>query len=313
MTNDDPEKPPFPIFASREEAEAYSDKMGDAYYEICYWLEGRLNLCGMAMRETYGRAAGAARAIQRGFVRQMIMQEQFRAETFAAVLCCLFDYAKEETAHAYSVREALVPLEVELAFQNVPFDPANPEPAQTNLVLGRLCDWLESRLHYLTHRGWYACPDSFLPDADLSHLSNLGFLERHLANLSARDQERFHGLLARGAKEFAGNKVWTQVGKVMHDPQPRTWTHPKVDAIIISVWPLVDRYNWTYSDLLKILDTLLPAPPNEDRKYPLDDESSLKVHCRTVCHLSKSKKGKSADGMPDGWPIVERLFKPTGK
>jgi hypothetical protein len=72
---------------------------------------------------------------------------------------------------------------------------------------------------------------------------------------------------------------------------------------------LVARYNWTYSDLLKALDRLLPAPlANEDRTYPLDCEASLKVHCRSICGLTKNKKGKSADKMPEGWPIAEKIF-----
>jgi hypothetical protein len=104
------------------------------------------------------------------------------------------------------------------------------------------------------------------------------------------------------------------VGKVMHDPQPRTWTHPKVDALVVGLWPLVVRYNWTYSDLLKVLDRLLPAPPaNEDRTYPLDSETSLKVHCRSICGLTKGKKGKSADQLPEGWPVAEKLFAGMGK
>jgi hypothetical protein len=36
------DKQPFPIFGSLAEAEAYSDETGDAYFEICYHLEGNL-------------------------------------------------------------------------------------------------------------------------------------------------------------------------------------------------------------------------------------------------------------------------------
>jgi hypothetical protein len=308
------DKQPFPIFASRDEVEAYSDKVGDAYYEICYWLEGRLNLCVMAMHDAYVELEPDKRRMQKGVVRQMICREDFRPATLQAILKSCPIYAKEETCHAYTVREALTALELELHLRSLLFDLANPEPKQTNLVLGWLCDWLESRMHYLAHRAWYVCPESFSPDADISHLSNLGYVERHLANMPARDQERFHGLLDRGAKKYDGTKLWPQVGKVMHDPQPRTWTHPAVDARIIGLWPLVVRYNWTYSDLLKVLDRLLPAPlDNQDRKYPLDSEASLKVHCRSICGLTKSKRGKSAVKIPEGWIIAEKLFTGMGK
>ena len=37
-------KEPFPSFGSVAEAEAYSDHKGDAYYAICYHLEGKLNV-----------------------------------------------------------------------------------------------------------------------------------------------------------------------------------------------------------------------------------------------------------------------------
>ena len=60
-------------------------------------------------------------------------------------------------------------------------------------------------------------------------------------------------------------------------------------------------------------DLYANAPANEDRKYPLDSEASLKVHCRSICGLTKSKKGKSADKLPEGWAIAEKLFTGMGK
>ena len=44
------DKQPFPTFGSLAEAEAYSDETGDAYFEICYHLEGNLNLCLKVIR-----------------------------------------------------------------------------------------------------------------------------------------------------------------------------------------------------------------------------------------------------------------------
>jgi hypothetical protein len=191
--------------------------------------------------------------------------------------------------------------------------PEDVEKARATLL--RLCDLIESRLHYGTHQMWYQCPDCFSENPDKVHLANLGVIQRHLAKFSERDRTRWEGMLARAAaKHQADLKLWGTVGKVQHDPEPRTWTHPHVDSLIIGLWPLVVRYNWTYADLLKVLDRLLPAPPaNEDRKYPLDSEASLKVHCRSICGLTKSKRGKSAEGMPEAWPVAEKLFSRMGK
>jgi hypothetical protein len=162
---------------------------------------------------------------------------------------------------------------------------------------------------------WYCAPDCFSDDPDRVHLANIGITQRHLAKLPERDRKRWEGIHRRAAeKHQADMKAWGTVGKVQHDPEPRTWTHPDVDARIIRLWPLVLRYNWTYPDFLKVLEHLLPLPPGSpDRRYPLDSGESLKVHCRVICGLTKPGKGKSAKGFPEGWKIAEQVFSQTGK
>ena len=191
--------------------------------------------------------------------------------------------------------------------------PVDAENARCDLL--RLCDWIESRLHYGTHSSWYRAPDCFSTDPEKAHLANIGIAQRYLARFSERDRECWTGLHERAAaKHQTDLKMWGTVGKMQHDPDPRTWTHPDADACIIGLWPLVVRYNWTYPDFLKVLDKLLPlAPGGSERRYPLDSVESLKVHCRTICGLTKPGKGKSAKGLPAGWQIAERLCSPTGK
>jgi hypothetical protein len=318
----------FPTFGSLAEVEAYSDKIGDAYFEICYHLEGNLNLCIKAMHDLYANAPSTKRPkMQTGRVREIICPEGWpkHPKTLVATLLSCARFRHEDTCHAYTVKEAMAALVLEKehegtlhdsAFDSRTFEPWTPADAENGRHdLLRLCDWIESRLHYATHNTWYRAPDCFSDDPDKVHLANIGIAQRYLAKLSERDRKRWEGIHERAAaKHQADLKAWGTVGKVQHDPEPRTWTHPDVDACIIGLWPLVVRYNWTYSDLLKVLDELLPAPlANEDRKYPLDSEASLKVHCRAICGLTKSKKGKSADKMPEGWTIAEKLFTGMGK
>jgi hypothetical protein len=189
-----------------------------------------------------------------------------------------------------------------------PWTPADAENARRDLL--RLCDWIESRLHYDTRNAWYRAPDCFSGDPDKVHLANIGIAQRHLAKFSERDRKRWEGIHERAAtKHQADLKTWGMVGKVQHDPEPRTWTHPDVDARIIGLWPLVVRHNWTSPDFLKVLEQLLPRPADgSDRCYPLDSAESLKVHCRTICGLTKPGKG-----LPEGWQIAARLFSRTGK
>jgi len=295
-------KPAFPIFASRAEAEAYSDQVGDAYFEIGYWLEGQLNLCCMEMHEVYVNQSGPRRRMQTGIVRQHVCREDFRMVTLQGIIQTCQRYAAEETCHAYTVRDALAKLGCELKYRLLSFDLRHPDPQQTIPVLGLLCDWIESELHFLSHQSWHQCPDSFSPNETISHLSNIGMLEKQLAHLPARDRQRFHGLLDRGATQFGTSKAWSQVGKTMHDPKPRVWTNPKLDCLAIALWPLVQHYNWTYRDLLAVICRIFTPP----LRYPLETERELATYCQNILGLRKSGvKGRSSpDGKPPGWEVA---------
>jgi hypothetical protein len=323
-----PGEPLFPTFASLAEAEAYSDKTGDAYYEICYHLEGNLNLCIAAMHDLYAQASSTKRPkMQTGLVREMICPDGWpkHPRTLVYTLAACARYRHEDTCHAHTVNEAMTEMELEKeqsgtlldwAFDSQTFEPitqTDVDKARGELL--RLCDWIESRLHYLTHAASYRVPDCFNGDPDMMHLAKIGVGQRHLGKLSERDRKRWAGIHERAATKYGNNlKLWGMVGKVQHDPKPRTWTHPAVDTRIIRLWPLVMRHNWTYSDLLKVLVKIMPPPVNGgDFQYPLDSVESLKVHCRTICGLSKSGKGNSAAGLPEGREIAESLFGPTGK
>jgi hypothetical protein len=322
------EKRSFPTFTSMGEAEAYSDKTGDAYFEICYHLEGKLNLSRKAIHDLYANAPAAKRSkMQTGLVREIVCPEGWpkHSKTLIATLISCARFRHEDTCDAYIMNEAMTAFVLEKehdgtlrdsAFDRRTLEPwtaADAENARRDLL--RLCDWIESRLHFGTHNAWYRAPDCFSDDPEKTHLANIGIAQRHLAKFSERDRKRWEGIHERAAAKHQDDlKKWGTVGKVQHNPEPRTWTHPDVDALIIGLWPLVVRYNWTYSDLLNVLDKLLPAPPaNGDRAYPLDSEASLKVHCRTICGLTKIKRGKTTAKMPEGWMIAEKLFSPKGK
>jgi len=322
------EKQPFPIFSSLAEAEIYSDKKDDAYFEICYHLEGDLNVSGKAIHDLYANAPSTKRSrMQTGLVREIICPEGWpkHPKTLVCTLIACARFRHEDTCHAYTVKEAMAALVMEkkhdeslrdAAFDSRTFEPITPADAKNaRRDLLRLCDWIESRLHYGTHTAWYRAPDCFSDDPDKTHLANIGIAQRHLAKFPERDRKRWEGIHERAAAKHQANlRKWGTVGKVQHDPDPRTWTHPDVDARIIGLWPLVVRYNWTYADLLKVLEQLLPPPSDDgDRPYPLNSVESLKVHCRTICGLTKSSKGRSAAGFPEGWQIAERLFASTGK
>ena len=256
------EKRPFPTFASQAEAEAYSDKTGDVYYTICYWLEGRLNHCIQAMHDLYANAPATKRPkMQTGLVREMICPEGWpkHPKTLVATILTCDRFRHEDTCHADTVNGAMTAWDLEaqtdsklgvFAFHPKTFDLPATEVAKARYALLRLCDWIESRLHYGIHSAWYRVPDWFSGDDDRAHLAGIGMAQRHLGKFSERDRKRWDVTHGRAAAEFQADlKKWGTVGKVQHDPEPRTWTHPVVDVCIMGLWPLVVRYNWTYSDL----------------------------------------------------------------
>ena len=287
-----------------------------------------MNLSLMAIHDLYANAPSAKRPkMQTGIVRDMICPEGWpkHPKTLVYTLLACSRFRHEETCHAYTVKEAMAALDAEKEHEGTlhdsafhaktfePWTPADAVAARNDLL--RLCDWIESRFHFGTHRTWYQAPDCFSDDPEKGHLANIGISQRHLAKFPERDRKRWEGIHGRAAAKHQGDlKTWGMVGKVQHDPKPRTWTHPDADACIIGLWPLIIRYNWTYPDFLKVLEHLLPLDPvRGDRCYPLDSAESLKVHCRSICGLTKPGKGKSTNGLPKGWEIAERLFPRMGK
>ena len=93
-------KQPLPTFSSLAEAEAYSGKTGDAYFEICYHLEGKLNLCLKAMHDLYANAPSTKRPkMQTGVVREMICSEGWpkHPNTLIGTLVTCARFRHEET------------------------------------------------------------------------------------------------------------------------------------------------------------------------------------------------------------------------
>ena len=82
-----------------------------------------------------------------------------------------------------------------------------------------------------------------------------------------------------------------------------------VDALVIALWPLVTRHNWTYCDLLNVMRPALGRPD----VYPCDREQSLATHCVNALGLRKDGKGKTAkDGRPVGWEVAGKIIRAKG-
>jgi len=84
----------------------------------------------------------------------------------------------------------------------------------------------------------------------------------------------------------------------------RRHEYPQLDQLLILLWPLLKKHNWTYRDLLNVTQMIVPRP----FKYPHEREQDLAAYCPNVLGLRKDGKGKSAkNGRPAGYEIALRL------
>jgi hypothetical protein len=159
-------------------------------------------------------------------------------------------------------------------------------------TLQRWCDWIEADLHLYAHSRSHAVPASLPEGVELAnwHLPPqddlLSAAMAHLGDqLPAEDLER----------------MGTAAGK----PQGTPWLFQEIDTLVISLWPLLKRHNWTYHDLLGVL-RLLATSPNA---YPCSDERDLASYCSSVLGLRQLAGSKSAPGShPAGMTVALRLF-----
>jgi hypothetical protein len=197
-------------------------------------------------------------------------------------------------------------------------------PELARATLARWCDWLDAVIHYLTHRHWHLEPACFDPDPDQRELASLGVNQRNLADLSDPAKAHWQWHFAEAAERFKSSPKWPVLGLGLADPADRLWLYADTDLRAISLWPLLKRHNWTYADLLHVIQSLHAQPANNSAvhtpnsavraphsalNYPLDREQTFSTYCNNVLGLRKSAPGTTAkDGLPKGHQVAELLF-----
>ena len=153
-------------------------------------------------------------------------------------------------------------------------------------------------------------PACFDPDPEKRELAMLGSAQRQLPHLSDRAKTCWLWDFTSAAERYKDSPKWATVGKAMSDDSDRLWPYAEIDTLVISLWPLVTRYNWTYRDLLNVLRSLYPQAPATSpfHRYPCDREQDLAAYCITALGLRKTGKGVSAkNGRPAGYEIAQQL------
>jgi hypothetical protein len=86
----------------------------------------------------------------------------------------------------------------------------------------------------------------------------------------------------------------------------RPWPYAEIDTLVISLWPLVTRYNWTYQDLLNTIHPAVQRP----NAYPCERIQNFVAYCGNVLGLVKKGRARSAkNGKPPGHEVAEQLVR----
>jgi hypothetical protein len=253
-------------------------------------------------------SADAARAdeiVRDQFIGQLVMLDATKARTFFQHI---LRFSSFDDPIAGICREAVMNFatEVNLKPQAVIEPPfiMHPRFGDPRVALIYFCDWLDSVLHLKTHAMWYSQPAMFDPNAEKRDLAAGAFLRQHMADADAETRSRYQAQFEAAAKHYPDSPKQRAMAVTLDDDKPRVWTYEDVDTAVITLWPLVKRFNWTYVDLLKTIRPSVKRP----KLYPCHREQSFATYCTNVLGLRKTGKGKSSEGELPGAGVARRLL-----
>ena len=306
----------LPFMKGIDDAVSFSIETGDNFYVTAFMMQAWLgSLVARATAEYAEQKKASERDMQSGQAWAGFQKTFERATDaeFPHVFECLLRFAEHEGSLSELLRDALIPLSLEhdcLAEFAGPktFDEGMPHARAVRLMrqtLERLCDWIDAVIHERTHTHWHLAPLAFDPTPDKRELAALGINQRHFAEMSELSRAHWVWHHGQAAEEHKGSPKWMTVGKAMASGQTRHWSYPILDRLVISLWPLVKRYNWTYREFLKLVRRAVPRPT----AYPCECEQDFATFCRNVLGLRKSRVGRtSQNGPPSGWEVGLRLI-----
>ena len=305
----------LPLMKSVADATALCEKEKDGFYLTAFaaqcWLG---DLVVRAAAEYAGNKDPKERQLQSGQAWQGFLKLFGQAEDkdFPVLLSHLFRFAEHDDPLANLLRLALHPLSVEHDCTGDYFGPKTLDVAKhpkeglqlARRSIARWCDWLDALIHFQTHQHWHLAPACFDPDPDKRELAALGTSQRHLAHLDEAARTRWLWHFSEAAERFKDSPKWPTLGKAMSAEADRLWQYADVDTLVISLWPLVKEYNWTYRDLLNVIRPGVKRP----EAYPCTSEQDFTAYCANVLGMRKTGRGVTApDGRPKGYEIAWQL------
>jgi len=174
--------------------------------------------------------------------------------------------------------------------------------------LERWCDWIDSVIHLQTHSQWHLAPECFDPDPEKREQTTRSINQRYLSQMRRLGMADWREQASDSTQVCKEMPAWQMLPPPAISQPQRPWPHPELDEAIITLWPLVKRHNWSYTDLLSVLRDLID--PGD--AYPAQSESNLATYCTRALHLRKAWLGKtSKTDRPNGYVIALRICPPA--
>jgi hypothetical protein len=174
--------------------------------------------------------------------------------------------------------------------------------------LERWCDWIDAVIHLQTHSQWHLAPEYFDPDPDKREQTTRAINQRYLEQMRRLGMADWRSQASDSTQVCKEMPTWQILPPPAISQPQRPWPHPELDEAIITLWPLVKRHNWSYTDLLNVLRDLVDITD----AYPSQSDSNLATYCTRALHLRKAWLGKTAKmDRPVGYVIALRLCPPV--
>jgi hypothetical protein len=235
---------------------------------------------------------------------------------FPTIYSHLLEFGQRDDPLASHVREATLPLSVEHELTHEFLGRHSPSALRYNpnkLIdlmrrsTVRLCDWLDSALHFRVLMEWHVMPDCFDPDPQKRELACLGINQRHFDSLNQRAQAHWLNHVSDLVEELPNSSKWAAFHQAASAPIPerRPWPTQNIDLTIVKLWPLVKHHHWSAGELLYVLKRVL----EEADFTPFSDETVLVAHTNHVLGLRYVglQPGRRNDSEPAACKVALRL------
>jgi hypothetical protein len=178
------------------------------------------------------------------------------------------------------------------------------DPALALKLCSRLMRWFDARMEWIFLLCRKECPAAFdeTATAKFRDAAEFGLI---FGDKSEGTTDRLVEFINK--KSELSQREWRMflemAGKVANENKSADWQHPELDTFLILMWPIVERFKWTYRDVLDAVQKKFPGR----RGYPYDSTGNLNTHCSKVLGLHTANKPRTARLHPKGEAPLSEL------